>query len=1066
MTRRQDFLLLLACFVLSGTAGLIYETAWTQQFALVFGTSELAVATVLAAYMAGLTAGAAIAGRRVARVRRPVLVYALLELGIALAALAVPFALRGAARLQVAVLGGLDVPAEAGSLSSASFYLVAAFAILMVPTAMMGATLPLLTRHAVRTDAEIGRRVGLLYSANTAGAAAGTLLAAFVLLPWLGLGRTVLAATAINGLVFLLAVTLARRNRAPMPAPGPSAESTAPDRSSGRAVFILPLILVSGIVSFSWEVLWTRLLSHLVGGSIYAFGTMLATFLAGIGLGSAVAARLAVDRERARHGFAVAQLGIAAASLAAFAAVDRLPRVIADLELESFAYLPPGAWLAAAVLLPRALLPAATLPSAVRALAGSAAGAGPASARVFAWNTCGSIAGAVGTGFVLLPSLRIAGTATAAVVTSLALAAATALLARPRHGKLALAAALGLAAVAVLPPATPWEVLRTSPLSGKRTRGEVAFYGVGRGSTVTLFESYDQWRLFTNGLPESAIQSRGGRPARFWGARALALLPLVGQPAARSYLIVGLGAGITVDAVPATVDEIHVVELEPEVVRANRSLAGERERDPLADPRLRLHVNDARSALALTERRFDAVISQPSHPWTAGASHLFTRELFELVRGRLNPGGVFVQWMGLAFVDEDLLRSLVATLLDVFPHVEVHQPRQSGPLLFLARVEPLAIEETAALALAADREEWLKIGVRTPEDILLSRLLDTAGARRFAAGADDAGVAPTAPPRITDSRNLLRTRSPRVLGSALGQKKARQLFADFDPLIGRADEPGSGDRSLYYVRQLVRLKDIGRARRLAAAITDPARRQVAFGLLHLAAGRRVQGERNLRRALDAAPSSAATSTSASWPPRSEAFYALLSLHRSELVSGHVPASLAARMETDPEARAVVEAWRLAELRHPAAVRELEPRLAEIDPRHPLATAATILRIGWRQALGDPRLAREALELLEPELANGSEGPWGLIRRARLALLAHDRAVASASLAELAGRLGNASERLRRDDPKPKPAASEAALRVLETFPDAWKDTRYARLHADLSKPPEPRPPVVVPDQGS
>ncbi len=104
--------------------------------------------------------------------------------------------------------------------------------------------------------------------------------------------------------------------------------------------------------------------------------------------------------------------------------------------------------------------------------------------------------------------------------------------------------------------------------------------------------------------------------------------------------------------------------------------------------------------------------------------------------------------------------------------------------------------------------------------------------------------------------------------------------------------------------------------------------------MHLAAGRRVQGERNLRRALDAAPSSAATSTSASWPPRSEAFYALLSLHRSELVSGHVPASLAARMETDPEARAVVEAWRLAELRHPAAVRELEPRLAAIDPRRP------------------------------------------------------------------------------------------------------------------------------------
>ncbi len=1024
MTRRRDFLLLLACFVFSGVAGLIYENAWTQQFALVFGTSELAVATVLAAYMAGLTAGAAVAGRRVARVRRPVLVYALLELGIALSALAVPAALRGAARLQVAVLGGLDVPAEAGSLSSAIFYLVAAFAILMVPTGMMGATLPLLARHAVRTDAEIGRRVGLLYTANAAGAAAGTLLAAFVLLPWLGLGPTVLVAAAINGLVFLLAAVVARRDRGePERVPASSAtapKATAADPSSGRAVYILPLILVSGFVSFSWEVLWTRLLSHLVGGSIYAFGTMLATFLAGIGLGSAVAARLAVDRQRARRGFAVAQLGVAAASFAAFAAVDRLPQAIADLELGSVAFMPPGALLAAAVLLPGALFMGATFPFAVRVLAGSAAAAGPAAARVFAWNTCGSIAGAVGTGFVLLPSLRLAGAATAAVVTSLALAAAAALLARPRYGKLALAAAFGLAAMAVSPPATPWEVLRTSPLTGKRMRGEVAFYGVGRSSTVMLFESHGQWRLSTNGLPEATIESRGSRQGRFWGARSLALLPLVGQPEARSYLIVGLGAGITLDAVPATVDEIHVVELEPEVVHANRSLAGERRRDPLADPRVSLHLNDARSALALTERRFDAVISQPSHPWTAGASHLFTRELFELVRRRLRPGGVFVQWMGLAFVDEDLLRSLVATLLDVFPHVEVHQPRQHGPLLFLARVEPLRIEETAAPALAADREEWLKVGVRTPEDILLSRLLDTEGANRFAAGA----------PLITDSRNLLQSRSPRVLGSPLGEKGAERLFADLDPLT----RPGSGGRSLYGVRQLVRLKAAGRARRLAAAISDPTERQIAFGLLHLAAGRRVQGERSLRNAVDGTAAS------------SEAFHALLSLHRGELVRGRVPAQLAARLENDPEARTVVEAWRLADLRHPAAVRQLEPRLAAIDPRHPLATAARILRIGWRQALGDPPLAREALELLEPELAGGPEGPRGLIRRARLALLARDRALAWASLAELAEHF----------DRKPMPAVADAALRTLETFPDAWKnDLRYARLHADLSAAPEP-----------
>ncbi len=182
------FSLLIACFVLSGFAGLIYQTVWTQQLALVFGTSELALATVLAAYMAGLALGAAAAGRWAPRVRRPILLYALLELGIGGAALLVPAMIGVASRLQVVLLGGVEMPqASAGS---GLFYLVSSFLILLVPTGLMGATLPLLARHAVREPRQIGERVGVLYAANTAGAAAGTLTAAYLLLPRLGLGPT------------------------------------------------------------------------------------------------------------------------------------------------------------------------------------------------------------------------------------------------------------------------------------------------------------------------------------------------------------------------------------------------------------------------------------------------------------------------------------------------------------------------------------------------------------------------------------------------------------------------------------------------------------------------------------------------------------------------------------------------------------------------------------------------------------------------------------------------------------------------------------------------------------
>ena len=205
------FILILLCFFLSGFAALLYETVWAREFAFLFGTSELAVVSVLAAYMGGLAAGAAAAAHWVTRIRRPVLVYGLLELGIALSALAVPWAIRAAMWLQVALAGGQSAPPDQASVAGAIFYLACSFAILIVPTGLMGATLPLLARHAVRRESEIGSRVGVLYSVNTAGAVLGTAVAGFVLLPVLGLRMTVYAGAATNAIVFCAAVLLARR---------------------------------------------------------------------------------------------------------------------------------------------------------------------------------------------------------------------------------------------------------------------------------------------------------------------------------------------------------------------------------------------------------------------------------------------------------------------------------------------------------------------------------------------------------------------------------------------------------------------------------------------------------------------------------------------------------------------------------------------------------------------------------------------------------------------------------------------------------------------------------------
>ncbi|MDA8018661.1 MAG: fused MFS/spermidine synthase [Thermoanaerobaculia bacterium] len=1005
MHRDRSFALLLLCFLLSGMAALVYETVWTEQFALVFGTSELAVATVLGAYMAGLAVGAATARRWIHRIRRPVWVYAVLELGIVLSTVAVPSGLRLAGSLQNVLLGGLDLPPDAGSLSSASFYLVVAFAVLLIPTALMGATLPLLARHCVRRDSEVGPKVGWLYAANTVGAAAGTLLAAFVILPRVGLRNAVLIGAAIHGVVFLLAVYLARTT-------GGIKEDAEPivPTSPVRTGWILPAILISGFVSFSWEVMWTRLLGHLLGGTVYAFGTMLATFLVGIGLGAAAASRFSTTVPASVRGFALAQFGIAVSSWGAFLFIDRLPGEFSALA-ESGASLARAGSVAAMTLLPGAFFVGATFPFAVRILARSAADAAPASARIYAWNTVGAILGAVLTGFVLLPRLGFAGNALLAIGLSLVLALVAALSARRREAALATAAAAALVAVSVWQPPTPWRVLRTAPLSGLQAEGEVAYFAVGRSATVMLVDEKGRWRLSTNGLPEAAIQRPGSRIGRFTASRWMALLPLISRPETRSMLVIGLGAGGTLDRVPETIREIHVVELEPEVVEANRRMAKNRDWDPLADPRLQVHVNDVRSALSLSDRRYDAIVSQPSHPWTSGSSHLFTSEFFSLVRERLGPRGVFVQWIGLQYVDAELLRCLVATLVDVFEYVEVFQPYPGGSLLFLSGEQPLIERDSVTRGLAKGRDAWRRMGVLSEDDIRVARMLTSDGSKEFGVGAE----------RNTDFRNLLKIRSPKILSAPIGRGGSQRLLAELDPLL-RSPESAGG---IYAIRRLIRERSLERARRIAAALPDSDDREVAEALTDLASGR----PRLATRALWAAVENGGGAST-------EAFHALLLHSRGQFADRGVPPRLQALLTTDAAASAVVEGWRQMRLQQSESIRALESELASVDPQHALFDAATALRVTWRQAVGGPELAREALELLEPVLAHGT-GARGLVNRAQIAVLAGERQIALTSLIELTEIL---------DSSRAGTSAARRALALLDTFPPAWRngDSEWVR----------------------
>jgi spermidine synthase len=557
---------------------------------------------------------------------------------------------------------------------------------------------------------------------------------------------------------------------------------------------------------------------------------------------------------------------------------------------------------------------------------------------VYAWTTVGAIVGAVGAGFFLLPLLGYAGLVAAAAALNLSLALAVLpLTEREERAVLAGAAALGLVLLALRPPATPWELVGTAPLTLRSAPGRPEYFAVGRSATVSLASEAGYYRLRNNGLPEGMIVPRGHNQASIL-ERWLGALPSLARPETHTLLVVGLGAGSALEAVPSTVESVDVVELEPRVVDANRWLGDRRAVDPLADPRVHVRLNDARSALALTSRRYDAIVSQPSHPWTAGASHLYTREFFRLVREHLVAGGVFVQWIELYYVDAPLLRSLIATLLDVFPHVRMYRPVFRDGALFVSSVQPLPLEETAARAIAASPASFAWAAVQTPEDVAAALTLDEEGSRRLAAGA----------PLSTDDHNLLQTRSPRVLDAPLKMAGADALLDPLDPLPARS---GALDR-LYLVRRLIADGWVAKAERLLAVTSDEGERLAARGLIALARRRTDEGRGHLRAAIAAGGDAPATAT-----------VALLRLERSRLLAGDPElAALAAGLH-DP-ARAVVEGWRREASGQWAALRGLEERLATATPHEASYPDALRLRALWRIESGDPRLAREALALLD------------------------------------------------------------------------------------------------------
>jgi spermidine synthase len=972
--RGIDWILIgvVACFVLSGFAALLYQTAWLRQFSIAFGTSELAVATVLAAYMAGLALGAGIAARYVDRVTRPVLVYGLLEAGIAISALAVPWLLVAAGALYTIVLGDQPAPPDAASVGQSAYYLVIAFLILAIPTGFMGATLPLLIRHVVQSNAQLGPRVAMLYASNTIGAVFGTVVAGFVLLPALGLHATVWVGVAVNFIVFLIAARLARYlrplDKVPVSAlndgahmgfvhccvkPWFSSSATLAQKThtvfSEQAAWILPIMLLSGSNAFYYEVLWTRLINHVLGGSIYAFATMLASFLSGIAIGGAFAGRFARTREQAAWVFAVVQIAIGLSSVAVYTwmehAIPNTRELLSD------------AIFAAIVMLPATIFIGATLPLAVRILSLNEHDAGTGTARVYSWNTVGAIFGAVLAGFYLIPLLGFEGSIRLAVVINLLLCLLTLITLTPRRlAYVVVVAVLTLGVVAYYQPERPLAVINVSAFASDDDYNDSSevYFAVGRSATV-LMAAKDGWmNLRTNGLAEALIDAKGAPPT-LQNQRWLTALPVAARPDAESLLVIGFGGGVALEGAPHSVKDIDVIELEPKVIEANRAISSFRSRDPLADERVSIIINDARNALRLSSKRYDIIVSQPSHPWTAGASHLYTREFMSIAKDHLRDDGVFVQWMNTEFVDEELLRTLAATLIDVFSNVRAYQPNP-GALFFLASDAELKIEHEIARTGRPLNEHvfhYAQLGLNSIEDFVVSLALDERGLQGFAQGGSIS----------TDNLNMMATRS-RSRGDGLTPNNLFELFAPYDPLLNNDSwiytELGGDLNYAYIGSRLIHNGFVSRANKLKNSISD---RSTAL-LLHATNlsyhGKSEDALKYLRASIRERPSNL------------QARFAMVKNRLASVVAG------TASEETKAVARsltgvpkAVIEGWGYAATQNWLELVELEERLAASEPTDIWYPEATQLRVEWRTKVTaegmERKLALDALKMADRAL---------------------------------------------------------------------------------------------------
>ncbi|MCO4760944.1 MAG: fused MFS/spermidine synthase [Myxococcales bacterium] len=723
-----------ALLLTSGFCALVYQSAWLRFFRLVFGASTPANAAVIGVFMGGLGIGGLLFGRMADRSRNALRLYGLLELGITAIAVISPWLIDGVR----AAYYGMGGETTLGSTVSTFVRLGLAALVLGPPTLLMGGTLPAVVR-AVERGHDVGRRyVGLLYALNTLGAVVGVMWASFVAVELLGARVTLWSGAALNLVVVAVALLWSKKpefsghepETGAIPDAQPSVdvvahaatERRADGAADGNEASKVPawfVLVAAGLVGFVFllmELVWYRMLAPILGGSGYTFALILAMALAGIGLGSLRYGMGAQARRPSLRAFATTCALEAVLLMVPFAWGDDFA-VFAN-QLRAMGEVGFGSMLvgwsviAFIVVLPAALISGYQFPMLIGLFGAGRTAVGRQVGLVYAVNTVGAILGSIAGGFGLMPLLgatavwRLCGWL---LLTLSVLALALAQRQRVSDGEqrvqalgAVLVMALSLPMMLAPGPTAFW---RHSPIgigrfplehSGTNTlkqrmqqrRRGVRWQADGVESSVAL-QALNCWSFLINGKSDGNV---------YTDASTMVMLGMVGavlHPEPKTAMVIGLGTGETsgwLAAVP-TMTRVDSVELEPAIVEVAKR-AAPANHSVLTNPKHHLHIGDAREVLQTTPRRYDLIASEPSNPYRAGVAGLFTAEFYKSVADRLTPNGLLLQWLQVYEVDAGTVRTVLATLRSVFPHVEVWELQRGSDLLLVASLTPVGHDAT------------------------------------------------------------------------------------------------------------------------------------------------------------------------------------------------------------------------------------------------------------------------------------------------------------------------------------------------------------------------------------